>query len=163
MQMFGRKQLLVFHSPFNVAECIRRLESSVDKEGVWVGLTGSKAILGQVRGDEFTLRKRLRYRNSFNPIFYGNLNPEGNGTRITGYFGLHPLIPLTMFLWFAGVLFYGFVLRRGYFPPAIIIILLAGGVVVMALGMWFGRREEKPVLDFIQGTLEAREITGVGV
>ena len=157
MHLFGQGKELVFHSSLNVAECERRLESSVDKEGVWVGLTGTGGFLGQVRGDEFTLRKRMSYRNLFSPIFFGSLTPEAGGTRITGLFAIHPLIKLMVVIGIGGLLFYEIAVKRDPASIRVGIYMSLGFLAFVFLGMWLGKREEKPVLSFLMATLEARE------
>lgn len=157
MYLFGQGKELVSHSPLNVAECVRRLESSVDKEGVWVGLTGSRGFLGQVRGNEFTLRKRQSFRNLFSPIFFGSLTPEDGGTRLTGLFAIHPLMKLMVVIGIAGLLFYEIAVKRDPASIRIAIYMSLGFLAIVLAGMWLGKREEKSVLSFLMATLEARE------
>src|SRR5260370_114671 len=48
-------------------------------------------FIGYVRDDSFSLRRYIRYRNSFLPRIRGRIIPANNGTRINVIMFIHPL------------------------------------------------------------------------
>ena len=71
-------------SPFTPEECVDRLRAGL--------LNLSSDVDGRVEHDWIRLRKKNFYRNSFQTFLHAKLKPEGNGTRLHGSLGLHPLV-----------------------------------------------------------------------
>src|SRR5262249_11361235 len=50
------------------------------------------------------LRKRIRYRNSFQNYLIATMRPEQNGAIISGKVAMHPFVRVFMFIRFSGVI-----------------------------------------------------------
>ena len=160
-------------SPQAVAEVLNR---SIDEEQ-WTlfslsGYSGSRPILGKVRGNTFRLRKRRYSRNDFAGNFHGRFEPEQGGTRIEGYFDMPRWAKYFMRIWLAGAVLFGtpifvatlldLVTHSDYMtgdkwigllvPPALILY----GTVFPKLGRVFGKGDEQFILQHMQNTLAAR-------
>jgi hypothetical protein len=155
-------------------ECKARLASAVDTQRFAFtrsGCAGSKPIIGRFREETFRLQKRRSYRNSFAPLFYGRYTPCGGGTLIEGQFKIHPLTRAFMFYWFGFLSV--FALLTTILPskgdpevPWGRAIFLLGEVAMAAFGIgllkfcrWLARNEPAEILELLQNTLEAHEVT----
>jgi hypothetical protein len=155
---------------------VARLRGSVDEER-WTlfslsGYRGHRPIIGKFGERTFRLQKRRYWHNDFAPFFYGQIQSEGNGTRIEGYFDIARHVRLYMRIWLGAVAIMGapiFVLTlleaaKGRHnvsgdawvglavPPG----LVAFGVLLPKVGRWMGRPQERAMLEHIQNTLGAR-------
>jgi len=84
-----------FHSDLSLDECLAKLKGSVRKKHSWIesGSTADPAtVIGYFKGMNFQLVKKINYRNSFQPIFYGKLKIGNTGTVISGHFDIHPAV-----------------------------------------------------------------------
>ena len=92
MTVFPASTGLVLYSDLSPEECARRLREAIDPERHAIfslsGYGGSKPILGRVAGLEVRLLKRTHGRNSFRPVFSGELHAQARGTRLEGGFDL---------------------------------------------------------------------------
>ncbi len=61
------------------AECVDRLRSAIDGE---FAFSGSKSVMGRVRSQAATLRKRARYRNPFQVVVSVVIYPQGEITSL---------------------------------------------------------------------------------
>ena len=160
---------------FDTEECRRHLIESIDPERRTVfslsGYKGSKPVIGRIEGNRFYLHKRRYWHNDFAPQFYGNLLPQARGTLIEGYFDVRRWTKIFMRIWLGGVLLLGSpifarslldVLKgRSYMegdlqvgllvPPCMVLF----GILFPKLGLWFGRGEERFILEFLQSRLVA--------
>lgn len=59
-------------------------------------------FIGQVTGNDFTLYRDIRYRNSFLPRIRGHVSSCPGGTRIDVGMNLHPLIVIFILVWLGG-------------------------------------------------------------
>ncbi len=154
-------------SPLPRGECVRRLQANVSS--YWAIASANK-VVGSIDGDALRLRKRIYYRNSFQPTLRGSLADAPGGTRIRCEFGTISLAPILIA---AGVIFViaiamaatlgrGIELRN---VPLVAILVPLGALPLFAgLGfgtIWLGRRlargDEAYLLDFLRKTLEARD------
>jgi hypothetical protein len=169
------RHFTTFHTDFDPAACVRRLDDSIDP---WhrtplsfSGFEGSKPVIGWIDGYEFRLRKRRYYHNGFAPKSYGNIKRNGRGTVVEGYFDIARVAKVSMRIWLGGAILMGtpvFVatlrnLIRGtsnaqaglliglLVPPTLVFF----GVLLPKFGLWLGRYEEKYILEFLQTTLIA--------
>jgi hypothetical protein len=78
-----------------------RLRASVDDR--WMPFGSMLPLRGSVGDRRFSVRKAIRYRNSFLPHLWGRVEAEGRGSRVTVVMSLHPLVGLFMVLWLSGV------------------------------------------------------------
>jgi predicted phage tail protein len=56
-------------------------------------------FIGSVDVESFKIRRDIRYRNSFLPMIWGRIMPNGFGTQVSGIMFLHPLVALFMIFW----------------------------------------------------------------
>jgi hypothetical protein len=61
---------------------------------------GSSPFIGTVQDDSFTLRRDIRWRNSFLPVIRGRFTSTGTGTRVGVTMFIHPLTALFLAFWF---------------------------------------------------------------
>jgi len=159
-------------APAAVAEALRR---SMDEER-WTlfsfsGYQGGQAVLGDVWGNSFHLRKQRFWRNDFAPNFYGEFQPEAGGTRIEGRFQMPAFVQFFMWVWLGSAVLIGgavFVSSLSDFltsgqgadeewsgliaPPA----LLLFGIVLFGFGHLSGRDDKTFILEHLQNALSAR-------
>ena len=152
------------------AECVRRLRENV---GSYWGIGSGHRVIGEVSGDTIRLRKRIYYRNSFQPTLRGRLSdtPDG-GTRLRCEFAELPLMPVIVAVAVLIVLIAGMTIslaaKSGVqlhdVPTAAIIAPLASlpffvalGFGVVYIGRHFARDEPRFLIDFLIQTLEACE------
>ncbi len=135
-------------------------------------LRGSKDVLLKIKGQHIELEKRRNYRNDFAPVFYGQVEPWGSGTRIQGYFDVPLFARFFMPAWFSFAIVFAAILLISTLGKIIggdlqlsgddLIAFLAAMALVL-FGIWFprfGKRlaegEEEFVTDFLQSTLIGR-------
>lgn len=157
-------------SPLARDECVRRLRANT--ESSWFpAVFSNKPVSGHVEDTSFRIRKRIAYRNSFQPHLSGELSDEDGRTRMRCRLGMHPAVVAFMVIWFGGVVIgggtvamraIGFLLRGGapadawpsIAAPA---FMLVGGAALVGLGHFAGRNEPRFLLDFLRDTIAARE------
>ncbi len=64
---------------------------------------GAPPFIGRVTGNDFTLCRDIRYRNSFLPRIRGHVGSCPSGTRVDITMSLHPLIVMFILVWFGAV------------------------------------------------------------
>jgi hypothetical protein len=157
----------------NIDKCVENLKSTVNNKS-WFSGNSAGSIGGKIKGYKFKLWKRqINYHNSLGSIFYGNLTVEGSGTRISGHFGLDPMVNGIIYVMYGVVILIGIVLyistltnlipgteNHDYIPPFlyatpfIALFVIYGFVKILT---WFGKTEEKYIIDFLQSTLKANK------
>jgi hypothetical protein len=174
-------KIVMLHSalaPPALADMIRR---SIDQERRTLfslsGYKGSLPVIGTVSDRTFRLQKRRFGRNDFSPQFHGEFQAEPGGSRIEGHFDISSWVKVFMRLWLGGVVLLGGpifvltlidVLKGSHYmnsdtwvglavPPA----MLAWGFLLPRIGRFFGRGEERFLLEFMEHTLAARLERGV--
>jgi hypothetical protein len=136
-------------SPLARDECVRRLRANT--ESSWVpGVFRNKPVSCRVEYSSFRIRKRIAYRNSFQPHLSGELSEEDGRTRIRCRLGMHPAVVAFMVIWFGGV-----VIGSGRVAMGAIGLVCCG--VALGLGRFAGRNEPRFLLDFLRDTIAARE------
>ena len=156
-------------SPLPRGECVKRLQSNVSS--YWAIASANK-VVGSIDGDTLRLRKRIYYRNSFQPTLRGRLSDAPGGTRIHCEFRSIPLTPILIAAGVIVVVAIGMVasllasrhIRFEDIPLVAILIPLGALPLFVGLGfgtIWFGRRlargDEDMLLDFLRKTLDARQ------
>ncbi len=161
----------IWYSNLNIDECISNLKNSVNNES-WISGNSRRNIGGKTKGHKFRLWKRqIQYQNSFGSIFYGNLETDGTGTRISGDFGLDSTVKVILYLMYGFVIAMGIFLyistltklipgteNHDYIPPFfysvpfLALLALYGFAKVL---MWLGKKEQKYIIDFLEITLNA--------
>jgi len=59
----------------------------------------SMPFVGYVKEDSFTLRRNIRYQNSFLPLIRGRILPTETGTQVKVTMFMHPLVAIFMVFW----------------------------------------------------------------
>lgn len=141
------------------ADALARIVEVMDDEHrslTLTGYAGTRPFLGSVSGAEFRLRTRRSHRNGFAPILYGQVQPEGDESRLTGRFRLPlgtrwALAGLSLFLLVVlTILFITDVRRIGLDVSQLWILVIGAGVALgWYLTMQFGQllvRKDKPAM-----------------
>jgi hypothetical protein len=156
-------------SPLLRTECAQRLRQHVSSQ---FALVTDSGVVGTVDGDNFVIRKRIPYRNSFQRRFYGALSDApGGGTRIHGETRERDLRWVFILAGVvAAVAFFGAIIpllmRRAAFGDVPLVLLIGPALVVplliaimigaIALGRRLARSEEAFLIDWVKRTLDAR-------
>ncbi len=86
------------------AECEARLSKAMDPEWTWRspmrGLTGTGTVIGRVADGTLRLRRRIQYRNSFQPVLTATIRSEPGGASIEGRIAMHGSVRVFLVLWF---------------------------------------------------------------
>jgi hypothetical protein len=92
MEFFAPPTALVLYSDLDPEECEHRLCKSIDVEqGTFFSLSryrGSKPFVGAIKRRQIRILQRKYGRNAFPPVFTGELQAQGPGTKIIGMFDL---------------------------------------------------------------------------
>lgn len=95
-------------SPMGAQEVTLRICSLVrPAPGLWQSIKESinsqqregRPFIGIVDGDSFSVRRDIRYRNSFLPRIKGRITPATCGSTVQVSMALHPLVGLFMMCW----------------------------------------------------------------
>jgi hypothetical protein len=74
---------------------------------IWpFGNPAGAPFIGCVQEESFKIRRDIRYRNSFLPMIWGRVTPNGVGARVYVTMFIHPLVALFMIFWL-GMVGYG--------------------------------------------------------
>jgi hypothetical protein len=89
-------------SPLPPEEITVRLAATVEprRRFRWLNWDGEKPFEGEVKADEFEIRRVTGYRNSFLPEVSGRVIPTAHGSRIEGRMRLHTAVAVFMVVWF---------------------------------------------------------------
>jgi hypothetical protein len=143
-------------------EIARRLTAAVDSD--WV-LFGSKPVVGRVDKRTFRLRRRIKYRNSFQTFLFGTMVADGRATRLNCRVGTHPIVAVLMAAWLLAVggLLIGALASASAGAGEIATLFLAVpaamiafGVGLVWLGRWLARNEQRDLVAFLKDTVEAK-------
>jgi hypothetical protein len=155
-----------FVSPLARGEVVRRLGESVDP---MFSPFGARAAQGTVKEDRAVVRRRIRYRNSFQTMARMTFHDQGTGTRIEAEYGMALAILVfaaAMALVVIGTAVGFFAARRGgeamddtmLLPFMLFPIVFLVGFTLTALFVRSAARADKAFLDdFIKTTLDAKE------
>ena len=67
------------------------------------GSLGGAPFIGTVQDESFKIRRDIRYRNSFLPMIWGRVRPNGVGTRLYVTMFIPPFAAFLMILWLGRV------------------------------------------------------------
>jgi hypothetical protein len=167
-----RSNKITLFSPHSPNECASRLTAAMDPETVfsWSSMFGSKPVIGEVRGNSLELRKRIIYRNSFQPSLSATIEPVPGGTVISGVMRMHPFVVIFMCAWLGivfcvgGATFLSAVgeVLNGNAPNRVGVLVPSGmfvfGIVLLWFGRFLGRNEAGFIKRFLIQTLDGREL-----
>ena len=165
-------------SPFPPDECVARLVAAIDHEGLlfWrasLFWRGSMPVIGRVTGRSLRLRKQIGYLNSCQTLLTGTLAPQGQGSVFRGTTGMHPFVPVFVWIWFAFIAIIGIVtaviaavqwLSGGVGQPIRVIALATSamipfGVVLLCVCRMLAQGEKEFLVAFLRDVLAADDVT----
>lgn len=175
--MLWKLPTIVLRSDLNFVVCLQRLREAVDTDRILASFNfsrkaRSKPVLGFVSGREFRIRKRWAIpENRVVSYFWGQMNEDGSGTRIEGYYGLPPIMRKLglLFIVLQGVLgvvvfvriLFAFIQDHASRSDAFFVCLVFAVFVVFysCLGpAWrvLARKQEAFLIEFLERVLVAR-------
>jgi hypothetical protein len=156
-------------SPLSVEQCATVLKNAtVNDTPFGTMFVATSTIICKFSRNNFRLRQKRSYGNSFGPYFYGKLQQTETGTEISGEFRIHPFVVAFMALWFGLLILIGGMMvftsltqlvtghydhakngnpLVGIFGPLIMVIF---GIAFVKFGKWLGRSEETKMASFLQ-------------
>ena len=164
-------KIIILHSPHPPEACLERLREVVETS--WRPWRSSKPVAGRVYRTSISIRKTIRYRNSFQTILTATVQPVGSGTEIKARVGLHPMVKAFMAVWFGflgiiwavllvAILTGDFGPDNSDLPPLLALVfplgMMAFGVLLLKFGKHLSRGEGDFLTDFVKELLEAREV-----
>jgi hypothetical protein len=166
--------MFTYYTKLDIEECKKRINEVIKKNRFSIG-----EIKGKVnyKKDTFYLVKpREFFNNSFARILCGKMVKKEHGTIIQGSFSMHiftkifmtmyfvfliSVYALALLIYFSGT-FLGMSYREGILNQIVALvapaIMIMFGIFTVKYGVWFGKDEEKYVLEFIKTTLALIEI-----
>lgn len=167
----NRIQLL---APLTPAECASRLSVAIDAERLTMfsvaGWSGSRPVVGRVTNSSLRLRKRLKYRNSFQSFLTATMRPEAGGTLISGEVAMHPFIRVFMVVWLGNVGLIGVLMllvtissmmmgsdhadQDAWMGVVIPAVMFAFGFGLVGFGRYLARDEGRFLTNFLMQTLD---------
>lgn len=168
MKYFAQPTPLAFYSDFTPDECESRLRASIDDERPTMfgfsGYRGSKQFLGKVDGKRFRVLQRIyRFRNSFQPVFTGQFQTQGAGTRVTGTFDLEVTskIAICLFNLFGLFILVPIILFSYKSQPLLLALFVCGYGALLVFSPRIyrsgGRGQERNITDFLRETFVAKD------
>jgi hypothetical protein len=93
-------------------EFLEMLQRSVGK-AKWFAMPAkdSAPFFGKVSKNGFKIMRKIRGRDSFNPVLYGKFSPLDNGTRVRVVMTFHPIIWVFILGW---TFFHGYWMFQGF-------------------------------------------------
>src|SRR5690348_13902850 len=124
------------HAPLSRAECLERLNRTVDPGmNQW---WGTNPVMGTIVYDRISLTKRHAYRNVFKTVLVAGLSDEGSGTRLQCRLGFPALVIAFLAVWLgiasiASAVGLVAAIQKGDASqlPGILLLPLIGAVVAM--------------------------------
>lgn len=117
-------------------EIISRLVDSVSEPRrngqLWE--TRAKKFEGNLSESGFTIKRIIRYRNSFLPMINGKFQAQKNGTRILITIQLHPLVLVFMLWWMSPLIGMSLLLLLSLVAS----IITKGAIEIGILGIFLG-------------------------
>ena len=129
---------------------------------------GGSRFQGSFSSNSFTMSRIIGYRNSFNPIILGKVEPLGEGSFIRLIMRPHMAVSIFMSIWFSGVFIgvgavtFGFFSGKTPAHPMLLIPfgMLLFGVALVSGGFWFEASKQKSML---LDLFKAIEISGESI
>jgi hypothetical protein len=157
-----------FVSPHPRGEVVRRIADAIDP---MFAPLGAKPAQGYVKGDSAVVRRRIRYRNTFQTMAKMKLSDQGTGTRIEADYGAAIVVIVLAAAWAIVVVAAAvgfFAVQQGaqtpedrttmMLPFLLFPIVFLIGFTLTALFVRSAARADKAFLtNFIKTTLDAKE------
>jgi hypothetical protein len=166
--------MVTYYTKLDIEECKKRINEVVKKNRFSIC-----EIKGKVnfKKDTFYLVKpREFFNNSFARIFCVKMLKKEHGTIIQGSFSINIFTKIFMTMYFVFLFsvdalalsicfsgtFWGMSYGEGILNQIVAlvapVIMIMFGIFIVKYGVWFGKDEEKYVLEFIKTTLDLKEI-----
>jgi hypothetical protein len=125
--------------------------------GFW-NKSETRAFEGNLRGNEFEIKRIINYRNSFLPIVNGRIDTVGNTTRLTVHMRLHTVVIVSMTIWmsFVALFFVLGLLKSGNSDGRLIIplgMLSFGYALTMGGYLFESERTKKILTEIVKGRI----------
>ena len=157
--------MILLISPLQPDECAARIQAATDREGL-LGWSGSRPVVGRVSNRSVRLSKRIGFRNSFQTFLVGRLEAGEDGTVFRGRTGMHPVVIALMLIWLIGIVLFGSVAIVAVIWGALAGVNVAGLMFFLLItllvvgfiwfGRWLARDEERFLVSFVAGAIDAR-------
>ena len=108
------KENVIFKSPLKAEEIVQRLMLNLEPKKTFRMFDYFKKNVpeyeGKIIGNDFTIQRILiNYRSSFNPIIYGNIIEEWNGSIIKIRMRVHKFVLWFSYIWFFVFIFFSII------------------------------------------------------
>jgi len=146
-------------SPLSVGDCNENLRINV---GLGSQVLGSSHAIGSA-GGVFRIRKRVAYRNSWQTVVVGRLEPRSSGTRIVCHTRWMLAVITFTAIWFGGLpsvaVYVALNATGGNVAVGILFIggMLAAGAMMVRFGCTLGRDELHLLRLFLFEILDAKD------
>jgi hypothetical protein len=163
MDIFGlfTPRTATLRSRLDAQACAANLAAAMDSD---LAMFGQMPVLGSVHAGGATMRKRIRYRNSFQTILVAAFEPLGTTTQIRCRSRMHIITLVVLGFWALG-----FISIAGSFIADAVsgrveggaiwilmpIVFLAFAILIIWLGRWFARGEFDFLVDHVAKAAEA--------
>jgi hypothetical protein len=162
-------------SPLGVEECLKRIELTTSEQTIFP--SDLDPISAKIEGQSIRLRVRQRLKgrkNSFAPLFNGQVRSAEEETLIEGSFGMHPFVIIFLIFW--GIGFFGIggiALMLGMTRLSSVIesltirsvlailpfaLFLGIGVAIWKLSGSWGKEDRAEIVYFLTELLEAEVV-----
>lgn len=167
---------MTIYSPLSLDECVAILKGATVADTTFGTIfIPSGTLICKSNGDNFRLRQKKSYNNSFAPCFYGKLARTEKGAEISGEFRMRPFTVAFMVFWFGmlalmGGTFivtslgrliagHGHVLNPSFFVGIFAPLLMAVfGFALVRFGKWLGKSEEARMTEFLQTAFSGKAV-----
>ncbi|MBV6500900.1 MAG: hypothetical protein CJBNEKGG_03388 [Prosthecobacter sp.] len=151
---FSRGDQICLHSAVSADALIVRLRKGLGSV-VW----GSHGASGYLFGTSFHVCWATgMFRDSFAPVFHGQIVSSGSSSIIRGYFSHNRFAKLFVSVWCGGIILMSVIFVWTIFMPLAGLGLLWALNGMMAIGESLHPGREQKILDFLQATCDANEI-----
>ena len=162
LKKFFGKQYVCFPSKQGKARALKKLQNTIHSE--WTLFPMKQGIHGSADEKRVTVHRVIPFfRNSFIPVFIGEIQAHENGCELKGYFSGHFFSRVFMVIWFSAVsvlgipfiameinaIFNGGDLESIKLWGFSVLALWGFGYLLIKLGMWFARND----IDYISSHL----------
>ncbi len=98
-------ETIIIETTLTKEDAMLNLTKNIEPEKTFrfINRSDTKDFEGCLRGDEFEIRRIIRYKNSFLPVISGRIETSGLATRITVKLRLNPGAMAFMLIWFGFV------------------------------------------------------------
>ncbi len=165
----------ILHSPHSLEECNKRLTESVGSS--FCSFLSSKKVVGRITKKTISIRKKIRYKNSFQTVLRASIETSGEGTKLVVSCGLDPFVKIFLLVWLSGAVVIGgaiFIITLSslfinkspidigtimgiIFPPGIVFF----GVALLFFGKHLSTGDLNFLIEFLTDLLDAKAMIDV--